>query len=142
MNSTAKLLTSSARASLSVVSRRAVSDIRITPKSVVYNGKTYTRMIYPYTMTARIVHFPWTFEWQKNWHQRYLIYAFILAYPLWVMIHNAGTCAEQGARKHSSGIGFLLIELSLIGLLFSFSQLSRRQSCLGCQTEGRTRQVA
>lgn len=90
MNSTTKLLSTTARASLSLASRRAVSDIRINPKSVVYNGKTYTRMIYPYTMTARVINFPWAFEWQKNWHQRYLIYAFVLTYPLWIMIHNAG----------------------------------------------------
>jgi hypothetical protein len=89
MNSSA-LLSKAIRSTVAIAARRTVSDLRIQTKSVVYKGKTYTRMVYPHTITAEQILYPWKYEFKTSWMMRYSVYAFIALYPLWVMVHNAG----------------------------------------------------
>jgi hypothetical protein len=52
--------------------------------------KTLTPMIYPYTWTAMMIHFPHVYEWKASWMWRYYTYSFVLFLPLWAWITSKG----------------------------------------------------
>lgn len=78
MNSGAKLLRVVAR----LPAKRNVSAIRPRGESVVYNGQTYTKMLYPHTMTAIAANHPWKIYWKYNHWFRMIVYSTILIGPI------------------------------------------------------------
>ncbi|XP_052827423.1 uncharacterized protein LOC106874881 isoform X1 [Octopus bimaculoides] len=50
--------------------------------------KMAEQMRYPYTMSAKMMRFPWKYHWANARFLRYLTYAIIIASPLYIKIHK------------------------------------------------------
>lgn len=79
---------------LRVVSRlpqkRFVSSVRPRPESAVIDGVTYTKMLYPHTLTAQIVNFHWKLYWEKFAWFRMITYSAMIVMPLAVYTNYHG----------------------------------------------------
>lgn len=89
--------------SVRVLSRRlATSAVRGSQAKKV-NPKDLQPMIYPYTLTARLIQFPYKYYFNNSWMHRYLFYSFVLCYPLWIWIHFKGKRAAR-ARSYQPSV--------------------------------------
>jgi len=48
--------------------------------------KSLTPMVYPYTVTAQLIHFPYKYVFKNAWLYRYMFYCYIGTLPLWFYI--------------------------------------------------------
>lgn len=51
-------------------------------------SKMAAEMRYPYTMSAKVMRFPWKYHWTNARFLRYLTYAIIVTSPLFLKIHK------------------------------------------------------
>jgi len=53
---------------------------------IIPQTRTPRTMAYPYTITAKVAHFPYKHYFMKNWMYRYVLYSAIITYPLFYKI--------------------------------------------------------
>lgn len=98
MNNAAKLLRVVSR----LPAKRHVSTIRPKPDSVVYNGVTYTKMLYPHTLTSQMVNYHWKLYWQRFAWFRMIVYATILVSPVAIYTNYIGKPIDRTPNLCSS----------------------------------------
>ncbi|XP_023226734.1 uncharacterized protein LOC111627402 [Centruroides sculpturatus] len=54
-------------------------------------------MKYPYTFSAKLAQFPYMWHLKNQWWMRYLCYAFVASYPLFLYIHKKVNSPEAVA---------------------------------------------
>ncbi|KAL5009219.1 hypothetical protein ScPMuIL_014800 [Solemya velum] len=67
------------------------------------------QMKYPYTLTAKVMQFPWKWHWQNARFVRYLAYGLVFSFPLIYKFHSMANNAEnkrkwaeiRQAREHT-----------------------------------------
>merc|ERR1712055_3910 len=65
---------------------------------IIPQKRTDRTMKYPYTMSAKIAHFPYGYHWRKVWLFRWMIYTSIFMIPIWRKIGQA-TYAPANVAK-------------------------------------------
>ena len=91
MNNAAKLLRVVSR----LPAKRYVSTIRPKSDSVVYQGVTYTKMLYPHTLTASLLNYHWKMYWDKFTWFRMIVYATITVAPLAIYVNYHGESIDR-----------------------------------------------
>ena len=56
--------------------------------SIIPQKRTARTMKYPYTISAKVAHFPYAYYWKNNFVFRYWIYANILLIPVFYKIQK------------------------------------------------------
>ncbi|GFY73067.1 hypothetical protein TNIN_408171 [Trichonephila inaurata madagascariensis] len=72
-------------------------------KEVIKMDVERKHMKYPYTMTAKIVRFPYKWHWDNFWFPRFIVASMILTSPFFIYIHRKVNTPENKAfwaEKH------------------------------------------
>ncbi|KAF2356444.1 hypothetical protein FHG87_012804 [Trinorchestia longiramus] len=59
---------------------------------IIPSKRTPRTMKYPYTLTAKIAHFPYAHYWKNNWLYRYMWYATVVCIPVFYKIQQMCKC--------------------------------------------------
>lgn len=59
------------------------------------------RVIYPYTLGAKIALFPYKFYWNNSWPFKFSIYGFLLSFPVFYKIQKLATSPVNVKRFES-----------------------------------------
>ena len=86
---------------------RLLTTLMGTSQRKKVDPKSLTPMIYPYTLTAKAIQFPWVYFYKNAWWWRYYLYAWIVTSPLWFYITTKGESHLQSRRSCCNNIVFL-----------------------------------
>lgn len=89
-----------AQRTIDLASKRTFASLKgpiVDTPSVVYNGKVYKKLVYPYTFTAWYFNSPWIYWAKESWYLRYMFYSAFLVFPLIYHIHNLVNSPENKA---------------------------------------------
>ncbi|KAL1497418.1 hypothetical protein ABEB36_008394 [Hypothenemus hampei] len=77
---------------------KLVKDIGSSFNSNGNQQQPYRPMKYPYTLTAKIVQFPYKFYFQNNWVYRYYVYAVVACFPVFWYITVLSNSKNNNAK--------------------------------------------